>query len=103
MKKNRLWTDKLKYFLLGVLTITGVVCLAGMSNSSAPSSPHYGRFQISAWGTAFGDFSGGYGAFIVDTATGETKTAYMYIYGKSNDKNKSISKDNLGKPFYEIK
>ncbi len=102
MTKNKLWTDKLKFFLLGVLTITSIILLTGMSNSSNPA-PHYGRFQISAWGTAFGDFSGGYGAFIVDTATGETKTAYMYIYGKSDDKAKSISEDNLGKPFYEIK
>lgn len=96
MVQSRRWADKLKYFLLGLLTIAGVIFLLGSSSSA----PHYGRYQVSAWGTAFGDFSGGCGAFIIDTATGETKTAYMYIYGASEGI--SILKDNLGKSFYDI-
>lgn len=97
MDQNKQWADRLKYFLFGLMTISAIMLLMG-SRSSPP--PSYGRYQISSWGTAFGDFSGGCGAFIIDTATGETKTAYMYIYGTSNAI--SVLKDNLGKSFYEI-
>jgi hypothetical protein len=69
-----------------------------MGNSS--SGPRYGRYQVSAWGTAFGEFSGGYGAFIIDTATGQTKTAFMYVYGASDDI--GVLRDNLGKNFHDI-
>jgi hypothetical protein len=95
--EDRPWAVRLKYFLLGLMTISAVIFLMG----NRSSTPSYGRFQISSWGTAFGDFSGGCGAFIIDTATGETKTAYMYIYGTSDGM--SILKNNLGKSFYEIK
>jgi hypothetical protein len=97
VSQDKQWSDRFKYFLLGLLTVGAVVFLMG-NHSSAPN---YGRYQISSWGTAFGDFSGGCGAFIIDTATGETKTAYMYIYGTSDGM--SILKNNLGKSFYEIK
>lgn len=97
MIRDKIWTDKLKYFLLGLMTISVVMFLMG----NRSSTPSYGRYQISSWGTAFGDFSGGCGAFIIDTATGETKTAYMYIYGTSDGM--SALKNNLGKSFYEIK
>lgn len=96
MARNKFWTERIKFFLLGMLVIIGMTFLMGNS-SSVPS----GRYQISAWGTAFGDFSGGCGAFIIDTATGETKTAYMYIYGSSDGM--SLLKNNLGKSFFEIK
>lgn len=88
---------KAKYFIMGLITIFVAMLLMGNSNSN----PSYGRYQISSWGTAFGDFSGGCGAFIIDTTTGETKTAYMYIYGASDGI--SILKNNLGKSFYAIK
>ena len=97
MIRDKIWTNKLKYFLLGLMTISVVMFLMG----NRSSTPSYGRYQISSWGTAFGDFSGGCGAFIIDTATGETKTAYMYIYGTSDGM--SALKNNLGKSFYEIK
>jgi hypothetical protein len=96
MDQNKMLKDKLRLLLFGILIIIGVIFLIGSN-----SAPRYGRYQISAWGTAFGDFSGGCGAFIIDTATGETKTAYMYIYGASDGI--SILKDNLGKSFYDIK
>ena len=97
MHKNTLWKCKVRYFIFGILAVLWIVTFMGNSNSA----PHYGRYQLSSWGTAFGDFSGGCGAFIIDTATGETKTAYMYIYGMSDGA--SILKDNLGKAFYDIK
>jgi hypothetical protein len=77
--------------------IGGIMFLMGNKTSNF----QYGRYQISSWGTSFGNLSGGCGAFITDTATGETKTAYMYIYGTSEGV--SIMKDNLGKTFFEIK
>ncbi len=97
MHQQTLWKYKLKYFMYGIIVVVWIVTLMGNSNSA----PHYGRYQVSSWGTSFGDFTGGCGAFIIDTATGETKTAYMYIYGTSDAT--GILKDNLGKAFYEIK
>ena len=63
--------------------------------------PNYGRYQRSAWRSQLGNNAAGVGAFIVDTATGETKTVYSRIYG-GPDKGQTV-KDDLRKPFYQIK
>ncbi len=97
MKKRRLYTERFKFFLLGVLSIIGICLLMGADYGA----PGYGRYQISAWGASFGDFSGGCGAFVVDTVTGETKTVYRFVYGSSDGT--SVLKTNLGKPFSAIK
>ena len=84
MHNNRMY-EKIKYFLLGVLLTTSLLLLMG-AYANAPQ-----RFQVSAW-SANGI---GYGAFIVDTATGETKMAYL---------NAGVDKENnLGKTFGEFK
>lgn len=97
MFQNKTTSTFIKYFLLGILMIGSVMFVMGHKDGN----PNYGRYQISSWGTSFGDLSGGCGAFIIDTATGETKTAYMYIYGTSEGV--SIMRDNLGKTFFDIK
>ena len=51
-----------------------------------------GRFQIGAW-----ESGGGYGAFVLDTATGVTKIAYSSVKGPGG---KTIN--NLGKPFAQM-
>lgn len=57
-----------------------------------PMSMGGGRYQISAWADG-----GGYGAFVVDTATGATKMAYSSNRGPGG---KSVN--NLGKPFQQM-
>ncbi len=59
-----------------------------------------GKYQISSWATSWGKESGGYGAFITDTTTGETKTAYSYVFAENGKK--TASTNNLNKKFDEI-
>lgn len=61
------------------------------ANSQVPLSST-GRYQIATWVTG-----GGYGAFVLDTATGTTKVAFSSAKGPTG---KSV--DNLGKPFHQM-
>jgi hypothetical protein len=99
MQARRLWTDRTKFFLLGASVALGGLFLLGAEHAP-PGPPHYGRYQISAWSTRLGEDTGGVGVFIVDTATGETKTAYTAIYGKP--RRMTVVVDHLGKPFGTI-
>lgn len=82
--KNRLKRERLKYFILGVLLMIGLVVLTGATQS------YPGRYQVSAW-SANGI---GFGAFITDSSTGETKMVYL---------NSSKEKQNhLGTAFKEF-
>lgn len=80
-KNHKPKLEKLKYFLLGLLVAVSLAILTGAYGNSS------GRYQVSAW-------SGGgigYGAFVVDTTTGETKIVYL---------NSGMEKQNhLGMPF----
>ena len=79
--KNKAKLEKLKFFLLGVLLAISFVILMGASGGS------FGRYQVSAWSGS----NIGFGAFVVDTTTGETKMVYL---------NSGIEKQNhLGMPF----
>jgi len=72
--------------------------LAPISGSGSGVAPHAGsfsspgRYQIATW-----EAGGGYGAFVLDTATGTTKVAYSSIKGPNG---KSVN--NLGKPFSQM-
>lgn len=82
--KNRLKRERLKYFILGVLLMICLVVLMGASQS------YTGRYQVSAW-SANGI---GFGAFITDSTTGETKMVYL---------NSSTEKQNhLGRAFKDF-
>ena len=98
MKPNQLWKERVRFFLLGMAVVMGFVLLTGGVDSPPP--PNYGRYQISAWSTQFSAGSGGVGAFVVDTATGETRTAYSRIYG--NPGPGEVVKNNLGKKFFSM-
>ncbi len=98
MVKQREGLEKFKYILMGMGFVIGLLILLGSS-----STPHiHGRYQISSWGSRFGENSGGCGAFIVDTMTGETKTAYTLLYGDKNH-GEVERVNNLRKPFNSIK
>jgi len=91
---------KLKFFLLGVGASLVMLFLTGaLNDSGAPSSANlaYGRYQISAWATSFGDKGGVVGAFVIDTFTGETKTVYSRTYGAMMEG--EVLKNDLKKPF----
>ena len=90
MIRKAIHDGRLKFFALGALVVIAAVFLTGMD---APA-PNYGRYQISAWGDATA-----HGAFIVDTATGETKIVYRY---KETDNQRTKERDNLGKTFSNI-
>ena len=88
-------SERWTYFLLGVIMALAMILMTGAAGQQ------YGRYQVASWATSFGDNSGGCGAFIVDTATGTTKSAYTVIYG--NPQAPSVLKNNLRKPFPSIK
>ena len=90
MIKKTIIDKRLRFFALGALVVLAAVFLMGMD---APA-PRYGRYQISAWGDA-----AAHGAFIVDTATGETKIVYRY---KETDSQRIKERNNLGKNFSSI-
>ncbi|MCK5323030.1 MAG: hypothetical protein KAJ45_02745 [Desulfobulbaceae bacterium] len=97
MDKKKIRAERIKYFILGILVVSGLFLLTGASLENATPTLNFGRYQISSWGTSLGEKGGAMGVFIVDTVSGETKTVYTRIYG-SPGKGKVI-KNNLKKPF----
>jgi hypothetical protein len=95
MKRIASNDGKLIYFFIGAFLILSLVLLTG-----AGPSQQYGRYQISSWSFSLGEGAGGCGAFIVDTATGTTKSAYTVLYG--NPGKPSLLKNDLRKPFVSI-
>lgn len=78
MENRNRWTEKVLFFLLGILFIVTALFLTGANNHQS-----FGRYQISAW--TRGQFVG---AMIVDTVTGNVKY---------------VDQKNENKPFNEIK
>ncbi|MDM8543470.1 hypothetical protein QUF75_17770 [Desulfococcaceae bacterium HSG7] len=97
MKTDNVRKERLKFFIIGVLTLLLLVFLTGAKNFGSLN----GRYQISSWGMHLGENAAGCGAFIVDTATGNTKVAYTVIYGANPQR--SVLINNLRKPFNAIK
>ncbi len=95
MQSKKPWQERLYFLFLGILLTIGFVLLTGGMNNAPP--PNYGRYQISAWAGPLGSGGGGVGAFVVDTATGETRTVYSRLYGSPGDG--AIIKNNLNKTF----
>ncbi len=95
--------DRLLYFSLGVLSLALVSFLMGAATdyqNSNNATLNFGRYAISSWATQIDGKSGVVGAFVLDTVSGETRTAYIRTYG---DVPKSEAKKNdLKKPFNSI-
>jgi hypothetical protein len=68
------------------------VAVQGPSEDRMVPLSSSGRYQIAAW-----EGGGGYGAFVLDTATGTTKVAYSSTKGPNG---KPVN--NLGKPFHQM-
>jgi len=100
------WSNKFRSgFFLGVLAALLTCLIMGAVPHSSPNLPvavlapertgstplsHAGRYQIAACNTG-----GGYGVFILDTASGITKL----VYGKGID---GRTVNHLGKPYAQI-
>ncbi len=114
MKENRYRTAK--GFTAGIIATLTILFLMGavrhepFSNpvrvindpdSSPVSLARNGRYQVSACALAGnGKGNSGYGVFVVDTATGTTKAAYVSFTDKNG---KMVSVNQLGRPFAGIK
>lgn len=96
MKSNR---ERILYFFLGCLSVMCVLLLLGATPQYGP--PNYGRYQISSFASIQDKDAGALGVFIVDTATGETKTVYSRIFG--DEMKGVVVKEDLRKPFHAIK
>lgn len=103
---NDAWPNSFKGgLLLGMLVAGLAVLLMGAAHRDGPvlavpvHEPNVdravaplsntGRYQIATW-----EGGGGYGAFVLDTATGTTKVAYSSVKGPGGQ-----SVNNLGKSF----
>jgi hypothetical protein len=75
------------YFLAGMLLMLMLVMITGAYN------PSPGRFQV----TAYGASGIGFGAFVIDTQTGETRLVYLNTGMETEQRN------HLGKSFEEIR
>jgi hypothetical protein len=93
MTENRIFRERIKYFLLGMLVMIGMIFLMGAKNDTVVIDN--GRYQISAWGDGKA-----HGAFIVDTISGETKIVYRY---KELGNSKSKERNYLNEPFSSIR
>jgi len=91
--------SQIKFFILGIAVTLFCVLFIGAVNSSPP--PNYGRFQLQSWATS--PVGGGalVGAFVIDTATGETKTVFSRLI--KSDKESVTFKNELQKQFLNIK
>lgn len=94
---NQNWKDRITFFCLGIITVSVVVLMIGASDAPPPN---YGRYQISSFASSMDRDAGIMGAFVVDTATGETKTVYSRAF-KRIDKNE-IYINNLKKSFISM-
>jgi hypothetical protein len=74
-----------KYFIMGFLLALSILFVVGADRGVPP-----GRYQVGAFGAS----GVGFGAFVTDTFSGETKIVYLNT-GTAHEKH-------LGKPFAEI-
>ncbi len=96
--KSIFYNERVKYFVFGIgLTLLCILCLGAVNS---PPPPHYGRFQLQSWAAAPVDGGALVGAFVIDTATGETKTVYSRLV--KSEKQSVIFTNQLKKPFSRI-
>jgi len=95
MKGKSIWQERMRFFVLGMLVVIGFMMLTGGVDNTPPINA--GRYQLSAWSGALGSQGGGVGAFVIDTVSGEVRTAYSRIYGNPGEG--ELIKNNLNKPF----
>jgi hypothetical protein len=65
--KNNTRFEKTKFFLLGMFVVIAFITLSGAYGNTP------GRYQLETWGAG----GVGFGAFVIDTVSGETKIVYL--------------------------
>lgn len=102
MKANNMaWRERCLFFALGALCLTVVGLLLGAASDYKNNTLNFGRYQLSAWGTQIGENGGAVGAFVMDTVSGETRTAYIRTYGDTPTSR--VIKNDLKKSFNSIR
>jgi hypothetical protein len=104
MDSNRkVWRERFIGFLLGLGCLAGGALLLGAAADVGKNNTtlNFGRYQLAAWATQLNEESGIFGAFVMDTVSGDTRTAYVRTYGKVPDASKTLV-NNLKKPFSSI-
>lgn len=89
--------SRLLWILVGALSFLGLFLLLGATDISAPN---YGRYQISSWSTPVGNDKAAVGAFVLDTATGETKMVFSRMIEENGSGR--IMKNDVNKTFHSI-
>lgn len=79
--KTTIWRERLVFFVLGAVSLCGMMLLLGAASDYQNSTLNFGRYQLSSWATQVDGGSGVIGAFVLDTVSGETRTAYIRTYG----------------------
>lgn len=89
--------EKIKWMFLGGVLAIVVMLLVGATDISAPN---YGRYQLSSWSSSVGDDKAVVGAFVIDTATGETRNVYTRLV--DTDGHGRVMKNGLKETFHSV-
>ncbi len=89
---------RLLWMFVGALSLMAALLLTGATDIAAPA---YGRYQVSSWSTNVANDKAVVGAFVIDTATGETKNVYTRLV--NSDGMGRVLRNDLGQNFYSIK
>ncbi|HHB77078.1 MAG TPA: hypothetical protein ENK84_11145 [Desulfobulbus sp.] len=82
-------------------TVDEAIAVIPTQNKGDIALAQNNRYQISSCAFLAGtDRKGGYGVFVVDTATGVTKAAYVSFV---DNRGRTVSVNQFGKPFSMIK
>ena len=99
-RDNGKWQQRVLGFSIGILATLIIALLLGAAVTVKNPTLGYGRYQLSSFATQISEDSAIVGAFMVDTASGETKTVYMRTFGKPPKS--TNTKLDLKKPFSAI-
>jgi len=80
--------------------VVTIFCFILMGAIKSPPPPNYGRFQLQSWAASPVDGGALVGAFVIDTATGETKTVYSRLVKSKRES--IIFTNQLKKTFIKI-
>ncbi len=94
--EEKQYRERIKFFLLGVIVVLGVLSLMGARylDQEEVVLLNVDRYRIAAWGDG-----NAHGAFVMDSITGQTRIAYRY---KEVGEAKSLERNNLDLRFTEI-
>ncbi len=90
--------SKMMWMFMGAVLAVVVMLLVGATDISAP---HYGRYQLSTWSSPVGEDKAVVGAFVIDTATGETRNVYTRLVDENGSGR--VMKNGLKETFHSVR